>query len=72
MAFRLFSAWLLSVLTTVVLHENCLGGWKLFWLVCKEGSVEHESFRWRIWSEVILDPQEDPKHHFQRLDFSIR
>ena len=43
MTFRLSSAWLMSLLATVFLHENCFGGWKLFWLVCKEGSPEHEA-----------------------------
>lgn len=34
MAFRLGTAWLLPLLITVSLHENCMGGWKLFWTVC--------------------------------------
>lgn len=59
MTFRLFAAWLLSLLTTVFLHENCFGGWKWFWIVCKEDSPEHHTFNWRIWSEEILDSSKD-------------
>ncbi|CAL1137612.1 unnamed protein product [Cladocopium goreaui] len=59
MTFRLFAAWLLSLLTTVFLHENCFGGWKWFWIVCKEDSPEHHAFNWRIWNETILDASKD-------------
>ncbi|CAK9015030.1 unnamed protein product [Durusdinium trenchii] len=59
MTFRLFSAWLLSLLTTVFLHENCLGGWKLFWIVCREEAPEHQSFNWKIWDEEILNTKKD-------------
>lgn len=54
MLFRLFSAWLLSLVTTVFLHENCFGGWKLFWIVCQKHRPEHESFNWKVWDEEIL------------------
>lgn len=59
MTFRLFSAWLLSLLTTVFLHENCLGGWKLFWIVCREEAPEHQSFNWKIWDEEILNTKKE-------------
>ena len=59
MMFRLFSAWLLAVLTTVVLDENCHGGWKLAWNVCREGSNEQSKFNWKIFDEEILNTQRD-------------
>ena len=54
MTFRLFSAWLVALLTTVILDENCYGGWKLAWKVCEEGSDENSKFDWKIFDEEIL------------------
>eukprot|EP00435_Cladocopium_sp_Y103_P015899 s135_g3.t3 len=59
MTFRLASAWLLSLLTTIFLHENCLGVWKYFWMVCKEHAPEHQNFNWQIWGEEILNTKRD-------------
>ena len=57
MTFRLFSAWLLALLTTMLLDENCLAGWKMDWSVCHE--AEHDIFTWHIFSEEILNTQRD-------------
>ena len=60
MTFRLFSSWLLALLTTVVLDENCLSGWKMAWSVCQEASSEkNDIFTWHIYSEEILNTQRD-------------
>ncbi|CAK9068716.1 unnamed protein product [Durusdinium trenchii] len=59
MAFRLGTAWLLPLLITVSLHENCMGGWKLFWTVCQEDSPEHQIFNLQIWEEQILSTEKD-------------
>ena len=59
MTFRLFSAWLLSLLTTIFLNENCLGGWKVFWIVCDERHPQHQSFNWQNWGEEILSTKKD-------------
>eukprot|EP00435_Cladocopium_sp_Y103_P056168 s406_g18.t2 len=59
MTFRLFSAWLLAVATTAALDENCLGGWKVAWKVCQEGSEEHNRFNWKVYDEEILNTTQD-------------
>ncbi|CAK9108051.1 Uncharacterized protein SCF082_LOCUS50266 [Durusdinium trenchii] len=59
MTFRLFSAWLLPVLITVILDENCLSGWKWTWTVCQEGSAENQYFYWSIYGEEILNTRRD-------------
>ena len=59
MTFRLFSAWLLALLTTVVLDENCLSGWKWTWTVCQVGSPNHQNFNWEVWGEEILNTDTD-------------
>ena len=59
MILRLCSAWLLSLLTTLILHENCLAGWKFFWSVCDAGSPRHELFTLRIWDEEIMNTDAD-------------
>ena len=59
MMFRLFSAWLLALLTTLLLDENCLGGWKRAWKVCQEEAKEHSKFNWKIFDEEILNTQQD-------------
>eukprot|EP00913_Durusdinium_trenchii_P017709 g16647.t1 len=61
MAFRLGTAWLLPLLITVSLHENCMGGWKLFWTVCQEDSPEHQIFNLQIWEEQILSTEKEKK-----------
>ena len=59
MTFRLFSAWLLAMITTAALDENCLGGWKISWKVCQEGSEEHNRFNWKVYDEEILNTTQD-------------
>ena len=59
MTLRLFSAWFLSLLTTTFLHENCFGGWKLFWAVCQENAPERHFFEWNLWDEELLNPTTD-------------
>ncbi|CAK9113896.1 unnamed protein product [Durusdinium trenchii] len=59
MTFRLFSAWLLALLTTVVLDENCLSGWKWTWTVCQVGSPNHQNFNWAVFGEEILNTDQD-------------
>ncbi|CAK9014826.1 Probable leucine-rich repeat receptor-like protein kinase At2g33170 [Durusdinium trenchii] len=59
MTFRLFAAWLLPLLITVVLDENCLSVWKMTWSVCQPGSPEHKYFDWNIYEEEILDTDRD-------------
>eukprot|EP00435_Cladocopium_sp_Y103_P057732 s406_g20.t1 len=59
MTFRLFSAWLVALITTAVLDENCLGGWKVAWKVCQEGSEEHNRFNWNLFDEEILNTTQD-------------
>ena len=59
MTFRLFSAWLLALLTTVVLDENCLSGWKWTWTVCQVGSPNHQNFNWGVFDEEILNTDKD-------------
>lgn len=57
MTFRLFSAWLLPLITTVILDENCISGWKWTWTVCQAGSSEHRRFDWSIYDQEILSAQ---------------
>ncbi|CAJ1400762.1 unnamed protein product [Effrenium voratum] len=59
MALRLCTFWLLSVLTTVWLHENCMGGWKRYWRVCDARNDAHDLFNWNVWDEVVLDTDAD-------------
>ncbi|CAK9090648.1 Uncharacterized protein SCF082_LOCUS42748, partial [Durusdinium trenchii] len=59
MTFRLFAAWLLALLTTVVLDENCLSGWKWTWTVCQAGSPNHQNFNWEVFGEEILNTDAD-------------
>ncbi|CAE7747742.1 unnamed protein product [Symbiodinium sp. CCMP2456] len=59
MILRLCSAWLLSLLTTLILHENCLAGWKFFWSVCDARSPRHELFTLRIWDEEMMNTDAD-------------
>ncbi|CAJ1373944.1 unnamed protein product [Effrenium voratum] len=59
MSLRLCSAWLLSLLTTMVLHENCIGGWKWFWHVCDKSHPDHGKFHWYIYGEPVLDTDRD-------------
>ncbi|CAK9010831.1 Uncharacterized protein SCF082_LOCUS10839, partial [Durusdinium trenchii] len=58
MTFRLFAAWLLPLLITVVLDENCISGWKWTWTICQTGSTQ-QFFDWTIYSEEILNTQRD-------------
>ncbi|CAJ1373945.1 unnamed protein product [Effrenium voratum] len=59
MSLRLCSAWLLPLLTTVLLHENCIGGWKWFWHVCDESHPDHAKFNWYVYGEQVLSTKED-------------
>ena len=59
MAFRLFSAWLLAFLTTIILDENCLSNWKVTWTVCQKASAEHRLFTWDVYGEEILNTEKD-------------
>ena len=59
MTFRLFSAWLVALITTATLDENCFGGWKVAWKVCQEGSEEHSRFNWKVYDEEILNTTQD-------------
>ena len=59
MVLRLCSAWLLSMLTTLILHENCLAGWKSFWSVCRADDERHDLFDWHVWNEPILNTATD-------------
>ena len=58
MTFRLFSAWLLPLLVTVFLDENCLSGWKISWSVCQD-AIEQKRFDWSIYGEEILSTRRD-------------
>ena len=59
MTFRMFSAWLLALVTTTALDESCFGGWKLAWKVCQQGSEEYKKFNWKIYDEEILNTGRD-------------
>ena len=59
MSLRLCSAWLIPLLVTVVLDENCASGWKWTWIVCEAKSTEHRYFDWNIFDERILSTAED-------------
>eukprot|EP00913_Durusdinium_trenchii_P032220 g30169.t1 len=59
MTFRLFAAWLLPLLITVILDENCISGWKWTWTVCQAESAQHRIFDWTIYNEEILNTQRD-------------
>ena len=59
MTFRLASAWLFPLLTTIILDENCISAWKWTWTVCKTGSPQHHYFDLKIYDEEILNTQTD-------------
>jgi hypothetical protein len=49
MSLRLCSAWLVTMVITVFLHENCYGGWKTYWKVCDPHYIhEHSRFDWEV------------------------
>lgn len=49
MMMQLCSTWLLPMCATLLLHENCAGGWKQLWSSCNSGV-----FDWSIFEEEIL------------------
>ncbi|CAE7724341.1 FLS2, partial [Symbiodinium microadriaticum] len=59
MSMKLCSAWLLSLLATLLLHENCLGAWKWYWRVCDRATPEHQMFNLELWGHPILKTDED-------------
>ena len=58
MTFRLFSAWLLAVVTTIIFDENCLGKWKWTWTVCQPHSAENQLFTWEVFGEEVLNTRD--------------
>ena len=61
MMMPLCSSWLMPMCATLLLHENCAGGWKQFWSSCNSGV-----FDWSIFDEQILTTEEvcawSPEH----------
>ena len=59
MRMKLCSDWLLPLLVTVLLHENCVGAWKpLFWQVCDKSSEKHDLFNWMVFNEKVLSTED--------------
>ena len=59
MAARMGTMWVVAAGTTILLHENCYGGWRWFWLVCTPGSPEEAKFRLTFGPQTIIDPATD-------------
>eukprot|EP00439_Symbiodinium_sp_Y106_P033080 s1516_g3.t4 len=59
MSMKLCSTWLLSLLATLLLHENCLGAWKWYWQVCDRAAPEHQMFNLELWGQPILKTDQD-------------
>ena len=66
MALQLCSQWMLPMVATVLLHENCVGGWKIFWGVCPLGG-DMGGFDWKVFDMEILTTEEICKNKVQRL-----
>ena len=59
MRMKLCADWLLPFLVTVLLHQNCVGGWKpLFWQVCDKSSEKHHLFNWMVFKEKVLSTED--------------
>ena len=63
-----FSAWLLPLLVTIFVDDNCLSGWKWTWTVCKAASPEHKKFDWKIYDEETLGSTTE---HSEHTDLSL-
>ena len=66
MMMQLCSTWLMPMCATLLLHENCAGGWKQLWSSCNSSGDGSGSFDWSIFDEQILTTNEvcawSPEH----------
>ncbi|CAE7597446.1 ERL2, partial [Symbiodinium pilosum] len=60
MTFRLCSAWLLPMVTTILLQEHCFAGWKHWWQPCSPEDVANQRYNWIIHADLpILNTTRD-------------
>lgn len=55
---RMASMWVVATGVTILLHENCIGGWKWFWRVCNDESSA-DPFKVSVGGLEILNPKDD-------------
>ncbi|CAK8999907.1 unnamed protein product [Durusdinium trenchii] len=55
---HLCSQWFLPMMATMILHENCAGGWKTLWDVCDRRSSRHKLFDWMVFDTKVLTTAE--------------
>lgn len=58
MMMQLCSSWLMPMCATLLLHENCAGGWKQLWSSCNSSGAGSGVFDWSIFEEKILTTTE--------------
>jgi len=66
MMMQLCSTWLMPMCATLLLHENCAGGWKQLWSSCNSSGDGSGGFDWSIFEQEILTTTEicawSPEH----------
>jgi len=55
---RLLAYWAVPTLVVVLLHENCIGAWRLLWSICRETHPHHNRFDARLYYFNVLSTAE--------------